>query len=371
MTNKTENTAPTSFALMGCGRIAHKHAGLLSQGSIPDARLVAVCDVRPERAQEIGTLYNAPWYTNVHEMMAKQGDNIDVLSILTESGNHAAHLLETVRYRKHFVVEKPMALSLDHADAMIAACDRAGVKLFVVKQNRFNLPVRKLMDALTADRLGKLVMGSVRVRWCRTQAYYDQDAWRGTWALDGGVLANQASHHIDLLLWCMGEPESVMAMTTTGLVNIETEDTAAAVVRFRSGALGIIEATTATRPKDMEGSISVLGSTGVVEIGGFALNEMKTWQFTESQPGDEDVLGLYRTNPPNVYGFGHVEYLNHVVVAIRGSGRSLVDGLEGRKSLEMIQAIYESVESKREVALRFRPSRSRLGRSNEQKAPTP
>src|SRR5687767_13141046 len=171
----------------------------------------------------------------------------------------------------------------------------------------------KLRAALEAGRFGKLVMGTVRVRWCRPQSYYDQDPWRGTWALDGGVLSNQASHHVDLLEWMMGEVDSVFAKSATALVNIEAEDTAVVLLRFRSGALGVIEATTAARPKDLEGSISILGERGTVEIGGFAVNEMKIWNFTSEEPGDRDVMQKYSVNPPNVYGFGHQAYYEHVV----------------------------------------------------------
>jgi predicted dehydrogenase len=175
------------------------------------------------------------------------------------------------------------------------------------------------------------------------------------------VFANQASHHVDLLQWMMGDVESVFAKTSTALVNIETEDTGVVIVRFKNGGLGVIEATTATRPKDLEGSLSILGEKGTVEIGGFAVNEMKTWNFTESQPGDDEVLAKFRANPPNVYGFGHTEYLNKVVESIREGRSALVDGLEGRKSLELISAIYESVETGREVYLRFVPKMCRLG----------
>jgi predicted dehydrogenase len=222
--------------------------------------------------------------------------------------------------------------------------------------------VQKLRSALDEGRFGKLVMGTVRVRWCRTQKYYDQDAWRGTWAMDGGVFTNQASHHIDLLEWMLGEPESVFAKSRTALVDIEAEDTGVAIIKFRNGALGVIEATTATRPKDLEGSISILGEKGTVEISGFAVNEMKVWNFTERKDEDSLVLDNYRQNPPNVYGFGHVAYLEHVVDAILHGKKALVDGLEGRKSLELITALYESIETGREVFLRFRPQQCRLGR---------
>ena len=244
---------------------------------------------------------------------------------------------------------------------MIVACDRAGIRLFVVKQNRCNLPVLKMREALEAGRFGKIVMGSVRVRWCRPQSYYDQDAWRGTWALDGGVFSNQASHHIDLLMWMLGEPVSVYAKTRTALADIEAEDTGVGIITFRNGAIGVVEATTATRPKDLEGSLSLLGEKGSVEIGGFAVNRMRTWNFVEPSPDDAEVMSKFNENPPNVYGFGHLRYLERVVSTLQGHGARLVEGLEGMRSLELIVAMYESSVTGKEVALRFRPSEARLG----------
>lgn len=349
------------FAIVGCGRIAKRHAEILGEQQVSGAELVAVCDSQPKRAAAFGERFEVPHFENYNEMMKQVGDRIQVISILTPSGMHAKHCVELARYGKHIVVEKPMALTLADADSMILACDKAGVKLFVVKQNRFNLPVQKLRQALEAERFGKLVLGTVRVRWCRTQEYYDQDDWRGTWAYDGGVFANQASHHVDLLEWMMGPVESVVAKSSTALVNIETEDTGVVLLRFASGALGVIEATTAARPKDLEGSISILGEKGTVEIGGFAVNEMRVWNFARPQPEDAQVMQNYRENPPNVYGFGHVRYLQHVVDCIQNDRAALVDGLEGRRSLELISAIYESIESEKEVFLRFRPRRSKLG----------
>lgn len=347
------------FALVGCGRIAKRHSELLGNGEIQGACLAAVCDLVEEKAQKIGQQFSVPSFTDMHEMMQKV--NIDVVVVLTESGKHAEHVVALAPYGKHILLEKPMALALDDADAMIRACDKAGVKLFVVKQNRFNVPVMKARQALEAGRFGKLVMGTVRVRWCRTQSYYDQAEWRGTWALDGGVLANQASHHVDMLEWMMGEVDSVFAMSTTALAKIEAEDTAVVTLRFKNGALGVIEATTATRPKDLEGSLSILGEGGTVEIAGFAVNKMKVWNFAETEAGDEDVMEKYSVNPPSVYGFGHQAYYEHVVDCILNNKQHLVDGLVGRKSLELISAIYESIETGREVPLRFRPKQCRLG----------
>jgi len=348
-----------NFALVGCGRISKRHSELLGENQIAGAQLVAVCDKILSKTQVIADKYSIPAYSCLHDMM--KAEKIDVVVVLTESGRHAEHTIELAPYGAHVVVEKPMALTLDDADAMIEACDKNGVKLFVVKQNRFNVPIVQLRKALDQGRFGKLIMGTIRVRWCRPQAYYDQDSWRGTWAYDGGVLTNQASHHVDLLEWMMGDVESVFARSKNALADIEAEDTAVAILKFRNGALGVIEATTAIRPKDLEGSISILGETGSVEVGGFAVNEMKTWNFTELHEEDSDVIEKYSVNPPNVYGFGHQAYYEHVVDCLDNETAQLVDGLQGRKSLELINAIYESIETGKEVKLRFTPKYSKLG----------
>lgn len=349
-----------NFALVGCGRIAKRHAELLGLGQIDGARLVAVCDVVPEKAQAYGERFNVPYFTDMHEMMA--ACDIDAVSVLTESGHHARNVIDLARYGKAIIVEKPMALTLDDADAMIEACAAAGSRLFVVKQNRFNVPVAKMREALEEGRFGKLIMGTIRVRWCRDQSYYDQDPWRGTWEMDGGVLTNQASHHVDLLEWMMGEVESVFAKSTTALVDIDAEDTAVVLLKFKNGALGLIEATTATRPKDLEGSISLLGSSGTVEIGGFAVNRLKTWNFIDGQDNVPEFMEKYSVNPPNVYGFGHQMYYEHVVDCLANGRPQSVDGREGRKSIQLIHAIYESVETGKEVFLPMSPVHSKLGR---------
>lgn len=351
---------PLGFAIVGCGRIAQRYLDLLT-GPVSGAQLVAVCDSNASRVDAASKKSKARGYTDMHEMLRAHEKDVDVICVLTESGRHAEHAIALAKYGKHLLVEKPMALTLDDAREMILACDEANVRLFVVKQNRYNLPVIKLREALEAGRFGKLVMGSVRVRWCRPQSYYDQDPWRGTWALDGGVFANQASHHIDLLMWMLGEPVSVFAKTRTALVDIEAEDTGVAIITFQNGAIGIVEATTATRPTDLEGSLSVLGANGSVEIGGFAVNQMRTWQFTDKRPEDIEVLAKFNENPPNVYGFGHQRYLEGVVAALRNDGPRLVDGLEGMRSLELIVAMYESAMTGREVSLRFRPAVNQLG----------
>lgn len=351
-------------ALVGCGRIAVRHAELLTGDHLPEASLAAVCDTDYSKAEVLGSQHEVPFFGDMHDMM-KTVPDIDAVAVLTESGNHAQNAIDLAPYGKHLILEKPMALTLDDADNVIRTCDENGIRLFVVKQNRFNVPIMKLREALEQGRFGRIVMGTVRVRWCRPQHYYDQADWRGTWALDGGVLTNQASHHIDALEWMLGEPESVFAYSRTALVNIETEDTAVVVVKFRDGALGVIEATTATRPKDLEGSLSILGERGTVEVAGFALNEMRTWNFSEAAAGDDKILAEYSTNPPDVYGFGHKAFYEHVIDCLNTGNEQLVDGLEARKSLELIMAIYESIETGMEVKLRFTPRLCKLGMSDD------
>jgi len=350
------------FALIGCGFVAKKHVESINR--IEKAKLVAVCDIDRKRAKNFGEKYKFPWYTNPYKMV--EGENPDVISILTPSGTHAQIVIDLVKYKKHFVIEKPLTLRLEEADAVIEACDKANIKIFVVQQNRFNLPIKKLKEAIDRNRFGKLVMGTVRIRWCRTQDYYDQQKWRGTWAWDGGVFTNQASHHIDMLIWMMGEVESVMAMTSTRLVKIEAEDTGVAILRFKNGALGVIEATTATRPKDLEGSISILGELGSVEIGGFYMNEIKIWNFKDSSPEDEEILTKYSKNP-DIYAWNHTEFLKDVVDSILNNKKGLIDGLEARKSLELINALYESAETGQEVFLRFKPKKCKLGVKNNER----
>ena len=347
------------FGLLGCGRIAKRHSDLLGGNHIEGARLVAACDNVHARADAIASKFGVPAVYDIDDFLERK--DIDAVAVLTPSGMHAAHVIACAKAGKHVVVEKPMALRLQDADDMIRACDEAGVKLFIVKQNRFNVPVVKAREALEAGRFGRLILGTVRVRWCRDQAYYDQDSWRGTWAYDGGVLTNQASHHVDMLEWFFGDVVSVHARAITALARIETEDTAVATVKFSNGALGVIEATTAVRPTDLEGSLSILGEKGTVEIAGFAVNQIRHWRFADELASDKDVVEKFSVNPPNVYGFGHQAYYQHVIDCLTNQRAALVDGLEGRRSLELITALYESIETGAEVPLHFTPRLSRLG----------
>lgn len=339
-----------TFALIGCGHIAQRDLKAFADGQVPRARLAAVCDIDEARAKEIGERFGVPFFSDMHRMMREMGDRIDVVSLLTENGSHASHCVALAPYGRHIMVEKPMALNVADADAMIAACNKAGVRLFVVKQSRYNRPARKLREAIDQGRFGKLVMGTVRMRWARSQDYYDQAPWRGTRSRDGGVFANQAAHLIDLLEWSLGKPVSVFAKARTALVNIEAEDTGVAIITFQNEAIGVVEATTAARPKGTEGSISILGEKGLVEIGGMGANQIVTWNFADKQPGDEDVFSIHQ-DPADAYGVGRIAFLTHVVDSILEGKPSHSDGVDGRNAVALVSAIYESIDSGKEVLL--------------------
>jgi len=286
-----------------------------------------------------------------------------VVQIATPTGMHAEHVAGVARFARHVVVEKPMALRVEDARAMIAAVRKSRRRLFVVQQNRFNPAVQAARKALDEGRFGTLVMGTARVRWMREQRYYEQDDWHGTWKQDGGVMSQQASHHLDLLQWFMGGVESVRCDAATRLLDIEVEDTAAATLRFTGGGLGIFEATVCARPDDMEASISLLGAEGSAIIAGRAVNRIAHWRFAEARPDDEAVVQRCSSEIPDVYGHGHAPYLRDVAEAIRTGRPGLVEGDEGLRNVRILTALYESAACGGD---RKRPGcrivKSRLGR---------
>lgn len=347
------------FAVIGCGRIAYRHMEAIAAN--PRAKLVALCDLDLARARERAAGANVSIYRDYRTMFAKE--DIDVVCIMTPSGMHAEHATDIVaRYRKHVVVEKPIALSVVDGERLIETAQRQGVLVFSVHQNRFNKAVQKIKSAIDARAFGKIVMGTVRIRWSRGQSYYDRDPWRGTWALDGGALTNQSIHHIDLLQWLVGDVEAVSAVAATQLVDVEVEDTACAWLKFKCGAIGAIEATTATRPlnRDLEASISILGEKGTVIIEGASVNRLTMWTF-----GDIN-LEEYSENPPNVYGYGHNYIIDNVVDVLSGEGKPLIDGQEGLRPVRLLNALYASIETGGKVVqMDNNPVSARLGRFDE------
>jgi UDP-N-acetyl-2-amino-2-deoxyglucuronate dehydrogenase len=340
---------PLSIALVGCGRIAQKHFEVFEQ--LPDLRLCGVCDLVAERARAAGDKYKVPAFAELEEMFEKTRPQ--VVAICTPSGLHPAHGIAAAKRGVHVVSEKPMATRLRDADALVEACDQARVHLFVIKQNRLNPPVQLVRRALDKERFGRLYLASAHVLWARPQAYYDSAKWRGTWEFDGGAFMNQASHYVDLIQWLGGPVESVIAKTATLARHIETEDTGAAVLRFRNGAIGVIEVTMLTYPRNLEGSVTLIGEKGTARIGGTAVNRIEAWQFADYDD-DDKLVEAAQSSPPTVYGFGHKPYYENVVKVLRGEAEPGTDGRDGRKSLELILAIYESAKTGREVPLPLR-----------------
>ena len=338
--------APVRVALVGCGRISRNHLDAIDR--IADLELAGVCDVVAERAREAGERQGVAWFESYDEMLASV--QCDAVAVCTPSGLHPKHGIAAARAGKHVICEKPMAISLEGADALVQECDAAGVSLFVVKQNRLNPSIQILRRAIDRGRFGRIYLANTTVRWTRPQEYYDQAPWRGTWEFDGGAIMNQASHYVDLIQWLVGPVESVMAKTATLARRIETEDTGIAVLKFRSGALGVIEVTMLTYPRNLEGSITILGEKGTVKVGGTAVNRIEHWSFADYDDDDKFVESA-ATNPPTVYGFGHEGYYRNVVAVLRGQAKAETDGRAGRKSLELILGIYESAKTGREVPI--------------------
>jgi len=358
VTRDSTDMEEVRFGLVGCGRVSSRHVDALVR-HVPGARLVAVCDVVADRAQRYAAQFGIPAFASTLDMY--RAVDIDVVDIATPSGDHYARAMEALAHDKHVVVEKPVALRPEHAQAMIREAAARGRHLWVSHQNRYNRALARAREEVASGRLGTPVLGTVRVRWSRDQSYYDADNWHGTWLMDGGVASQQAIHHLDALLWCMGPVEYVDASCATRLVRMECEDLAVATLRFESGALGIIEATTATRPRDIEASLSVLGEGGVIALGGLAMNRIEHWDFAEPRDYDQTVKTDYFEYVPNAYGFGHDTLYNRVVRSVRDQGPVEIPGDEGLRSIELLHAIYASHERGARVDMARRPVSSKLG----------
>ena len=346
---------PHKIVVIGYGRIGLRHTQILE--SSENFNLVGISELDKNRRSVAENLYGSIVYSNTLEMINKVRPDIAV--ICTESGNHYKDVLEIAGKVKVIVVEKPMALRVEHAREMTRICKELNSSLFVVKQNRYNLPIQKTREIFENNLFGKLTLATVRVRWCRDQNYFDLDEWRGTWKLDGGVLANQASHHLDILQWFLGDIDTVFAYGSTVLTKIETEETMICILKSKSGVLGIIEATNTARPKNLEGSFSLLGEYGSVVIGGNSMNKFELINVNNISSVD---IAYYEENPPDVYGFGHGKLYQEINKFITGENFFLVDGESGCKTIELLNAIYESYENGVEVKLPLVNYKGSLGK---------
>ena len=335
------------FALVGCGRIAANHFNAIAQHA-KRCELVGVCDLDPDALAAAALSTGARPYRNLTEMLARC--DADAFIICTPSGLHPEQAIQIAAAGRHVITEKPMATRWEDGKRMVAACDTAGVRMFVVKQNRRNATLQLLKSAVDKKRFGRIYMVNLNVFWTRPAEYYNSAKWRGTWEFDGGAFMNQASHYIDLIDWIVGPVESLQAYTATLARDIEVEDTGVISLRWRNGALGSMNVTMLTYPRNLEGSITILGETGTAKIGGVAVNEVQQWDFATAH--EDDLLvrdASYQTT--SVYGFGHPLYYDNVIKVLRGEAEPETDGREGLKSLEVLVAAYMSARDGKRVAL--------------------
>jgi UDP-N-acetyl-2-amino-2-deoxyglucuronate dehydrogenase len=338
---------PVRFAIVGCGRISASHIEALRQHA-GRAELLAVCDVSPVALEAAVAKTGVRGFASLDALLA--GSDADVVALATPSGLHPRQAIRAAQAGRHVLTEKPMATKWDEGMEMVRACRDAGVKLFVVKQNRLNPTMQLLKRAIEAGRFGQIYMTTVNVFWTRPQSYYEDAPWRGRWDMDGGAYLNQASHYVDMVDWLVGPVDNVHAYTATLARDIEAEDTGVMTMRLRRNGLASINVTMLTHGKNYEGSITVLGERGIVRIGGVAVNQVQTWQFDTPHPDDGKVADAsYAT--PSVYGFGHPLYYANVIDTLRGQAQAQVDGYEGLRSLEVIIAGYRSARDGVRVGL--------------------
>ena len=334
------------IAIVGCGRISKNHFGSIEKHA-DNVQLVAVCDNDPKVLALHTDKYNVHGYITLDDML--KSEKIDLVALCTPSGIHPEQVITAANYGVNVMTEKPMATRWQDGVHMVKACDEARVRLFVVKQNRRNTTLQLLKRAIEEKRFGKIHMVHLNIFWTRPQEYYDQAKWRGTWEFDGGAFMNQASHYVDLLDWLVGPVDKVQAMMSTTR-DIEVEDTGVLNVRWRNGALGSMSITMLTYPKNLEGSITILGEKGTVRIGGVAVNDIQIWEFADQKDYDQQIQDAnYQTS--SVYGFGHPLYYKNVIDVLRGETESETDGREGLKSLEVLIAAYLSARDGKTVSL--------------------
>ena len=335
------------LALVGCGRISKNHIEALKQHA-DRAEWVAVCDTHSESLVRAAADTGAPGYSSLDDLLANSRPDLVVLA--TPSGLHPQQAIRVAQAGCHVLSEKPMATKWDEGVAMVRACRDAGVKLFVVKQNRLNATLQLVKRAVDQGRFGRLAMVNVNVFWTRPQAYYDAAPWRGRWDMDGGAFMNQASHYVDMVDWLVGPVDNVHAYTATLARNIEAEDTGVMSLRLRSGALASINVTMLTHNKNFEGSITLLGERGTVRVGGVAVNQIEHWEF--DTPHEDDALAQQASyGVESVYGPGHPLYYDNVIRTLRGEAQAQVDGYEGLRSLEVLIAAYRSARDGVRVGL--------------------
>ena len=331
------------YALIGCGRISPNHLVAAKDNHL---EIAAICDLMQDNMKDKKLKFDlgdeGRQYTDYEEMLCKEKP--ELVAIATESGKHAEIALKCLDYGCNLIIEKPIALSIEDADQIIARADQLHLKVCACHQNRFNKSIRKIREAVEKKRFGRMFYGTAHIRWCRDREYYDRANWRGTWEQDGGALMNQCIHNIDLLRWMMGdEIEEVVGMTDRLHHDyIEAEDLGIALIRFKNGAYGIIEGTTDIYPRNLEETLYLFGEKGTVKAGGQSVNVIEEWIFSDMLDNPEEVKRQFHENPPNVYGYGHKPLYADVIDAIQNDREPYVNAEAGKRALELVLAIYQS-----------------------------
>lgn len=340
------------YALIGCGRISPNHLAAAQANGLD---IVALCDVVVDHMEDKAVKFelgsHVGRYTDYRTLLKEEKP--ELVSICTESGSHAKIALDCIEAGANLIIEKPIALSIKDADAIIQAAGKRGVKVSACHQNRFNKSVAKIREAVEKRRFGRLFYGTAHVRWNRGREYYDRASWRGTWEQDGGALMNQCIHNIDLLRWLMGDEVSEVFAYTDNLEHpyIEAEDLGIALVKFSNGAYGIIEGTTNIYPRNLEETLYLFGEKGTVKAGGQSVNIIEEWRFSDMLDDPEEVKASHHENPPNVYGFGHIPLFADVIRAIREDREPAVTAEDGKRAMELVLAIYKSASEGRPIKL--------------------
>lgn len=340
------------YALIGCGRISPNHIMAAKRNNL---EIVALCDIVEENIEDKITKFDlsdtVKKYVDYKELLQKEKP--DLVAIATESGKHAKIALDCIDAGCNLIIEKPIALSLADADAIIAKAEEKGIKVCACHQNRFNKSIQKIREAVEKKRFGKMFYGTAHIRWCRDHEYYDRASWRGTWEQDGGALMNQCIHNIDLLRWMMGD-EIVEVVGMTDRLHhdyIEAEDLGIALIKFKNGSYGIVEGTTNIYPKNLEETLYLFGEKGTVKAAGQSVNIIEEWRFSDLLDDPEEVKAQYHENPPNVYGYGHTPLYEDVIDAIKNNRTPYVDARAGKRALELVLAIYKSAAEGKTIRL--------------------
>lgn len=346
-----------NIAIIGCGRISQNHI-LAVINNKDKVKLVACCDVVGTRAEDAAGKYikanndldkqkndlkeSITVYTDYKAML--ENENIDIVSICTESGYHAEQAIYCMNKKKHVIVEKPMALSIKDANTMIETSNAKNVKLCVCHQNRFNPTIQKLKKALDDGRFGRVIAGNARILWNRGQAYYSQAPWRGTYELDGGCLMNQCIHNIDLLQWTLGGKVEWLNGAVGNFMHpyIEAEDYGSIQIQFDNGAVGNVEGTVCIYPTNLEETLTIIGENGMVSIGGVAVNKIEAWRFKDGLDDEEEIMAECNTDIDSVYGKGHSPLYQDFINAVENGREPYINGDEGKKAMEIILAAYKS-----------------------------